>query len=350
MDKARFPAPHAGYRSAPRFRRGLFRYLLLLPVAAALSIFSPFFLRSHDQSFATAPKPLSATTPEFKDDVWPIREQTPWDISTDYAYPRVASFSVSEGTWLRLDVSTSGDIIFDLLGDIYCLPSSEVGAAVIGGPAVTARPVLSGVPHDSDPHFSPSGDRIVFRSDAGLGVENIWIKPWDGCEAADLRPTNGGAALMRALEYKARDEELLAQGVKETAERRLNRLLREGRQDAIRVTNETFRWVSDARFHSSGSSIIATKWYTSSRSLGAGESWQYTTPNFGDNSTIPVGAGTRVLGRTLPLGWTNDQYEEQQIGPEQAIWRGEDSIIFSKNVRDDKVFAYSKGNLVNSSS
>ncbi|KAJ7623213.1 hypothetical protein FB45DRAFT_924921 [Roridomyces roridus] len=332
MEKAQLPTYTA--------KRGRARYLLLLPVAAALSIFSPFFSRNQIQ-FATAPKPLSASaTPEFKDDVWPLREQTPWDISTDFAHPRVASFSVSEGTWLRLDVSPTGDIIFDMLGDVYCLPTSEVTSALTGGPAVKARLVLSGVPHDSDPHFSPSGDQIVFRSDAGLGLENIWLKPWAGCEAADLRPTNGEPALMHALQYKARDEALLAQGIKETEERRLNRLRREGRVDAVRVTNETYRWVSDARFHPSGSHIIATKWYFTSRSLGAGESWQYSIPT--DNSTIPVGAGTRVLGRTLPRGWADEQYEAQQIGPEQAIWYGQDSIIFSKNIRDESEFSYSK--------
>jgi hypothetical protein len=135
------------------------KYLLLLSVAATLSTFLPF-LRS--QSFKTAPKPFAA--PEWRDDVWPIREQTHWDISTDYAYPRVLEFDVTEGTWLRLDVSPTGDIVFDMLGDVYCLPSAEVNA--VSG-AISARPILLGVPHDSDPHFSPDGDKIVFRSDAG---------------------------------------------------------------------------------------------------------------------------------------------------------------------------------------
>ncbi|KAJ6591564.1 hypothetical protein DFH09DRAFT_178262 [Mycena vulgaris] len=309
------------------------KYLLLFSVAATLSTFLPF-LRSQTYTKVLA-KP-----PSWKDDVWPIREQTPWDISTDYAYPRVLEYDVTEGTWLRLDVSPAGDIIFDMLGDVYCLPGAEVNAAV--GAAITARPILLGVPHDSDPHFSPNGDRVVFRSDAGLGLENIWVKPWAGCEAADLRPTNGGAALAQALKSKTYDEHLLAQGIKETEERRVSRLIREGRYDAQRVTNETFRWISDARFHPSGSHVIATKWYTGSRSLGAGEGWEYPVPDFADNNTISVGSGARVLGRTLPLGWTNDQYPEQQIGPEQFIWRGEDSVIFAKNIRNENEYSYSK--------
>ncbi|KAJ7091369.1 hypothetical protein B0H15DRAFT_977440, partial [Mycena belliarum] len=308
-------------------------YLLLLSVAATLSTFLPFF-RGH--SFTIVSGPFVA--PEWKDDVWPIREQTPWDISTDYAYPRVLEYDVTEGTWLRLDVSPAGDIIFDMLGDLYCLPGTEVALAT-RGVATTARPVLLGVPHDSDPHFAPNGESIVFKSDAGLGLENIWIKPWAGCEAADLRPANGDAALMQALESKTHDENLFSQGFKETEERRMNRLIREGRY-AQRVTNETYRWVSDARFHPSGTRVIATKWYTSSRSLGAGEGWEYPAPQ--DNKTISVESGSRVLGRTLPPGWTNEQYGDQQIGPEQFIWRSTDSVIFSKNIRNEAEYSYSK--------
>ncbi|KAJ7224315.1 hypothetical protein GGX14DRAFT_649568 [Mycena pura] len=312
------------------------RYLFLLSVAAAVSTLLPF-LRS--QSFTSARKPVSA--PEWKDDVWPIREQTPWDISTDYAYPRVVEFDVTEGTWMRLDVSPTGDVVFDMLGDIYCIPSADVSAA-INGVSATALPVLLGVPHDSDPHFSPSGDRIAFKSDAGLGVENIWVMPWRGCRAADLGRRDGAPALMHASESKTYDEYLLSQGFEETEERRTRRLIREGRHGAQRVTNETYRWLSEPRFHPSGTRIIATKWYTSSRSLGAGEGWEYSVPASGDNSTISAGSGARVLGRKLPLGWAPEQYGQQQIGPEQFIWRGEDSVIFSKNVIDQTAFAYSK--------
>ncbi|KAJ7760592.1 hypothetical protein B0H16DRAFT_577921 [Mycena metata] len=331
--RAFLPAPYSTPQARKTSSIKALKYLLLLSAAGILSTFLPFLQTS---KFTTAPKPLAAS--EWKDDVWPIREQTPWDISTDYAYPRVVEYDVTEGTWLRLDVSPAGDIIFDMLGDIYCLPHNEVSA----GAPIAARPVLLGVPHDSDPHFSPSGDRIVFRSDAGQGLENIWVKPWAGCEAANLRPTRGPEALMRALNSKDRDEQLLSQGINETEERRVNRLIREGRLDAQRVTNETFRWISDARFHPSGSDVIATKWYTSSRSLGAGEGWKYPVPDFTDNSTITAGSGTRIMGRTLPLGWTNEQYGEQQIGPEQFVWRTEDSVIFSKNIRDDHAFTYSK--------
>jgi len=115
---------------------------------------------------------------------------------------------------------------------------------------------------------------------------------------------------------------------------------------AQRVTNETYRWVSDARFHPSGSEIIATKWYTSERSLGAGEGWVYPVPSADGSRKKPihVGSGKRLISRTLPFGWSAEDYGNQQIGPEQFIWNGNDSVIYSKNVIDaGGAFEYSKG-------
>lgn len=111
---------------------------------------------------------------------------------------------------------------------------------------------------------------------------------------------------------------------------------------AHRVTNETYRWLSDARFHASGDKIVATKWYTSERSLGAGEAWEYDIPDSFD-AKIEVGSGRRLVGRTLPRGWAAENYGDQQIGPEQFIWQGDDSLIYAKNVRDSSTFTYSKG-------
>ena len=113
------------------------------------------------------------------------------------------------------------------------------------------------------------------------------------------------------------------------------------------MTNETYRWVSDARFHPSGEEVIATKWYTSSRSLGAGEGWSYPVPSVEEiregQKPIRVASGDKLVGRSLPLGWSQEQYGDQQIGPEQFIWLGTDSVIFSKNVIDSNAFDYSKG-------
>ena len=117
---------------------------------------------------------------------------------------------------------------------------------------------------------------------------------------------------------------------------------------AQRVTNETYRWVSDARFHPSGSKVVATKWYTTSRSLGAGEGWEYPVPSLEDlrsanKRKVSSGSGRRVLSRSLPSGWAAEEYGEQQIGPEQILYHGSDSVIFSQNVIDDNEFTYSKG-------
>ncbi|RDB24015.1 hypothetical protein Hypma_008641 [Hypsizygus marmoreus] len=327
----------------------IFKYLALCSTALTLSTVLPTpwsILRlqpqvSRVQLRTTSVDPAS----EWQDNIWPLRPQTPWDISTDFPYPRKLEYDVQEGTWLRLDVHPkSGDIVFDMVGDLYCLPAAEVATAGV----TRARPILLGVPHDSDPRFSPEGDRLVFRSDAELGVENIWATSWKGCEGMDLRSSNPENERLRgALRVKDTEEDLLIRGVKETAERKLNRLMREGRLGAQRVTNETYRWVSDARFHPSGSTVIATKWYTSGRSLGAGEGWEYSVPSVkdiqsGTQRSIAAGDGKRIIGRTLPLGWTAEQYGDQQIGPEQLIWNGEDSIIYSKNVGDDNTFTYSK--------
>jgi WD40-like Beta Propeller Repeat len=237
---------------------------------------------------------------------------------------------------------------------------------------------LLGVPHDSDPHFSPDGDRLVFRSDAELGVDNIWVIPWESCNSAALRPdadleqrVSLDAKLTDALANQAEDEMLLSSGVKETGSRKRRRLLREGRlhgdlvfdfslvlcmtlYPAHRVTNETYRFITDARFHPSGNTVIACKWYTSARSIPAGEGWQYDVPDASDlyrNSdglkygVIRVGDGKRVISRNLAVGWSQEQYPDQQLGSEQFIWRGTDTVIYSKKPYQELsgIFEYSGG-------
>lgn len=110
---------------------------------------------------------------------------------------------------------------------------------------------------------------------------------------------------------------------------------------AWRVTNETYRWVTDARFHPTEPKVVATKWYTSSRSLGAGEGWEFNLTEKGE--TITAGSGKRLVGRSLPLGWSTEDYGNQQVGPEQLLWKNEDTVIYSKNVADTNgQFEYDK--------
>ena len=204
-------------------------YLGLLLTAAIFSTLLPAaWTLFHETNLRLVSIKKVDPVAEWQDNVWPIREQTPWDISTDYHYPRLLNYDVREGTWLRLDVNpASGDIVFDMLGDIYCLPGSEVLAS---GKSVRARPVLRGVPHDTDPHFSPDGKRFVFRSDAGLGVENIWISEWKGCSVMDITSANTrNEELQMALQVEVQEEALLKKGIPESEKRRHNRLVREGR-------------------------------------------------------------------------------------------------------------------------
>ncbi|KAK7049435.1 hypothetical protein VNI00_006036 [Paramarasmius palmivorus] len=289
--------------------------------------------------FDSNPSPTLLEEPdsEWQDDM-PYREQMWWDISTEYPYPRLVEYEVHEGTWLRLDVHPmSGDIVFDMLGDLYCIPGDEA-YDTHRELSRRARPILLGVPYDADPRFSPKGDMLAFRSDAGLGVDNLWFMPWVGCNNMDVRPSLGDVdeALADVLNLKGAEERLLAEGVEETEERRTRRLLREGRLHAQRITNETWRYVSGPRFYPSSSKVIGTKWYQGRVTLGAPEGWEYPLPDLRTStpSTIPAGSGKRVLGRTLPPGRTVDEYANLQIGPEQFTFAGEDGLIYTKNVVD----------------
>ena len=125
-------------------------------------------------------------------------------------------FSTDEGTWMNLDVSPDGKtIVFDLLGDIYTMP-------ITGG---KATPLRTGIPFEIQPRFSPDGSKISFTSDAG-GGDNIWVMNANG-------------------------------------------------SDARQVTKERFRLLNNSYWMPNGEYLVGRKHYTSQRSLGAGEIWQY---------------------------------------------------------------------------
>jgi imidazolonepropionase-like amidohydrolase/Tol biopolymer transport system component len=145
-------------------------------------------------------------------------EKVTWDVSSpgkDFNY-KTHSFTTTEGTWMNLDVSPNGQtIVFDMLGDIYSMP-------VTGG---TAKVLRSGIPFEIQPRFSPDGGKISFTSDAG-GGDNIWIMNADG-------------------------------------------------SNAKQISKEDFRLLNNAVWSPDGNSLIARKHFSSGRSLGAGEMWQY---------------------------------------------------------------------------
>ena len=151
--------------------------------------------------------------------VFAQEKQDKWDVSNpfpDDVPVKTVDLNTTEGTWMNLDVSPDGKtIIFDLLGDIYTMPIS-------GGKAKALR---SGMAYEVQPRFSPDGSKISFTSDAG-GGDNIWIMDANGNNAWEL-------------------------------------------------TSEDFRLLNNAVWTADGNSIVARKHFTSTRSLGAGEMWQY---------------------------------------------------------------------------
>lgn len=142
--------------------------------------------------------------------------QEKWDVNNPPGNFQEHTLQLTEGTWMNLDISPDGStIVFDILGDIYSMPSA-------GGKAKVLR---SGLAWEVQPRFSPDGKRILFTSDAG-GGDNIWHMAMDG-------------------------------------------------SDAKQITKESFRLLNNAVWSPDGQYIVARKHFSSTRSLGAGEMWKY---------------------------------------------------------------------------
>ena len=147
-----------------------------------------------------------------------ITKSKNWDVNNphkDWGY-KTFNLNTDEGTWMNLDISPDGKtIVFDMLGDIYTMP-------VTGGKAKALR---TGLAFEVQPRYSPDGTYISFTSDAE-GGNNIWVMTADG-------------------------------------------------QNAKAITKEKYRLLNNAVWTPDGKSLVARKHYTSERSVGAGEMWQY---------------------------------------------------------------------------
>ena len=89
---------------------------------------------------------------------------------------REVRFTADQGTWLSLDVSPDGGTIaFDLMGDIYTIPST-------GGKATQ---VTKGIAWETHPRFSPDGRKILFTSDRS-GSDNLWYIDMDRKDTVQL--------------------------------------------------------------------------------------------------------------------------------------------------------------------
>ena len=151
-----------------------------------------------------------------------------WDVNNPGGPYKEVAFTTNEGTWMNVDVSPDGkEIVFDLLGDIYLIPSS-------GGEAKVLR---QGLAFEVQPRFSPDGKKISFTSDAG-GGDNIWVMDKDG-------------------------------------------------NNAKQITRESFRLLNNGVWTPDGQYLVARKHFSSTRSLGAGELWMYHNSGGGGLQLTP---------------------------------------------------------------
>jgi imidazolonepropionase-like amidohydrolase/Tol biopolymer transport system component len=106
---------------------------------------------------------------------------------------RSVEIDTREGTWTSVDVAPDGEtLVFDLLGDLYALPvdGGEAARLTTGGMETGSDSVATGSPFDSQPRFSPSGDRIAFISDRS-GSDNLWVMRADGTAPRQISHERG---------------------------------------------------------------------------------------------------------------------------------------------------------------
>ena len=157
-----------------------------------------------------------------------------WDVAADLGPVTKLAFDTAEGTWMNVDVSPDGRrIVFDLLGDIYVMPSDG------GGGQVTR--LTSGPAFDMQPRFSPDGKRIAFSTDRD-GLWNIWSMDDSG-------------------------------------------------KDPKQVSRERRWFVNSPTWSPDGTYIFARRHFVKERSLGAGEIWMYHSSGASEGLQVTERAG-----------------------------------------------------------
>jgi len=193
------------------------------------------------------------------------KEVEKWDVNNPPYATHDIALDVTSGTWMNIDVSPDGkEIIFDMLGDLYRMP-------VAGG---EAQAITSTISWEMQPRFSPDGKSITYTSDAA-GGDNIWLMDVDGSNA-------------RA------------------------------------ITDEKFRLLNNPTWSPDGRFIVARKHFSSTRSLGAGELWMY--------STAGSGSGVRL----------NEAPNQQKDLGEPAFSTDGRYVFFSQDATPGRIFEYSK--------
>jgi imidazolonepropionase-like amidohydrolase/Tol biopolymer transport system component len=193
------------------FRPSISGHFALLAGMAAVATFALGEAVVGAQAARAGGKPKPIASPAASPSASPK-----WDVATSLGPRTKATLDVDEGTWMSVDVSPDGgEIVFDLLGDIYTVPS-------VGG---AAKNLTTGTVWDMQPAYSPDGKLIAFTSDRS-GGDNIWVMNRDG---SNPRP----------------------------------------------ISRETFRLVNSPAWSPDSRSLVARKHFTAQRSLGAGEIWLY---------------------------------------------------------------------------
>lgn len=256
-------------------RRWLTRWRLMVGLVVVLGVAClAFFIATlvlatsqDDSSPSTNPAPCPVPNVEDSTNDFPLGPYAPWSVTANHS--RTLSFTTNEGTWMNIDVSPDGQqILFDLLGDIYTLP-------IAGGVASLLR---GGAAFESQARYSPDGKKIIFTSDLS-GCDNVW------------------------------EMELAT-------------------STSRQLTEEPFHSLSNAMWAPDGNHFVAVKWYTSTRSIPAGELWRYPVGG------VKKDGGERLVGRVTP---------SSQIGPQEPFYSPDGQFVYySENERDSTYWNYNK--------